>query len=190
MNDANPSVETRRYHAVRFYENDRSLARIVAEFLGNGLVAGNPAIVIATPAQRAAIMRELIDRSIDVVEFQQNGNFAMFDAEEMLSTFMKNGKPNAGAFRYGMCELIRTVCRDRPNCTVQIYGQMVDLLWRAGQQEAAIRLEVLWNHLARTRAFSLLCGYAMGSFYKDAHLDEICSQHTHVISADGTSAVA
>jgi hypothetical protein len=43
---------------------------------------------------------------------------------------------------------------------------MVDLLWRGGQAEAAIRLEVLWNELASTRTFSLLCGYAIGNFYK------------------------
>jgi hypothetical protein len=37
------------HHAVRFYENDKPLARIVAQFLSAGLAAGNPAIVIATP---------------------------------------------------------------------------------------------------------------------------------------------
>ena len=62
---------------------------------------------------------------------------------------------------------------------------MVDILWRTEEREAAIRLEVLWNQLARTQAFSLLCGYAMGHFYKDAHVDDVCSHHTHVISADG-----
>ena len=64
-------------------------------------------------------------------------------------------------------------------------GQMVDVLWKNGQQEAAIRLEVLWNHLANSQAFSLMCGYAIGHFYKDASFDHICGQHTHVLSADG-----
>jgi hypothetical protein len=38
-----------RTHAVRFYENRESLARIVGRFLGEGFVVGLPAIVIATP---------------------------------------------------------------------------------------------------------------------------------------------
>ena len=105
--------------------------------------------------------------------------------------FMANGKPQAEAFKNSMCEVIKTVCGGRPNCTVRIYGEMVDVLWKNGQQEAAIRLEILWNQLANTQAFSLLCGYAMGQFYKDANFQEVCRHHTHVVSADGTlSAVA
>ncbi len=42
-----------------------------------------------------------------------------------------------------------------------------------------------WNQLANAKAFSLMCGYAMGNFYKDANFDEIFSRHTHVISPDG-----
>lgn len=73
-------------------------------------------------------------------------------------------------------------------CTLRICGQMVDILWKNGQRDAAIRLEVLWNQLANTEAFSLLCGYAMGQFYKDANFDAVCRQHTHLISADGQAA--
>jgi hypothetical protein len=34
-----------------------------------------------------------------------------------------------------------------------------------GLTTAAIKLEVLWNQLAMTREFSLLCAYSMGNFY-------------------------
>jgi hypothetical protein len=64
---------------------------------------------------------------------------------------------------------------------------MVDVLWRDGQSVAAIRLEMLWNRLAMTHDFSLLCGYAMGNFYKDANVADICEQHTHAIGPDGTA---
>ncbi len=50
---------------------------------------------------------------------------------------------------------------------------------------AAVQVEMLWNKLAMTREFSLLCGYGMGNFYKDAALQEICDQHSHVVSAEG-----
>src|ERR1041385_6078577 len=50
---------------------------------------------------------------------------------------------------------------------------------------AAIRLEMLWNKLAASKKFSLLCGYAMGSFYTDAQLKDIHRQHSHVFSGDG-----
>jgi hypothetical protein len=52
---------------------------------------------------------------------------------------------------------------------------------------AAIRLEMLWNRLANTHDFSLLCGYAMGNFYKDATIEDVCRHHTHVVDAGGAS---
>ena len=39
------------------------------------------------------------------------------------------------------------------------------------------------------KSYSLLCGYAMGQFYKDAKLGEVCAQHTRV-DVDGPAAAA
>jgi hypothetical protein len=60
------------------------------------------------------------------------------------------------------------------------------VLWQAGHTVAATRLEMLWNDLAQTHDFALLCGYSMGHFYKDAAAgDHVMKQHTHVVSASG-----
>jgi hypothetical protein len=182
------SKSPRDYHAVRFYESEQSLARIVAEFLADGLTQGEPAVLVATPAQRAAIVRALVVQDVDVVSVQRSGDLVLLDAVETLASFMTNDKLDASAFEDGMRAVIERACRGRTNCTVRIYGQMVDVLWQLGKRELAIDLEVLWNQLANTQTFSLLCGYAMGSFYKDAHVADICGQHSHVVSADGTVA--
>jgi hypothetical protein len=173
------------YHGVRFYENEKSLSHIVADFLRHGLAGGNPGIVVATPSQRAAILRALVARSVDVVQMQQSSDLILLDGNDTLSTFMTNGRPDPEAFQNRMSEVIKMASRGRNDCTVRIYGQMVDILWKNGLHEAAIRLELLWNLLAQTQAFSLLCGYAMGHFYYDAPFDGICRHHTHVVSADG-----
>ena len=173
------------YHAVRFYEDDESLARIVAEFLAEGFEAGSPAIVVGTAVQREAILRALTHRSADGAELQRSHDLLLLDAEETLSTFMMDGKPDARRFQDQMCRAIERVCRRRANCTVRVFGQMVDVLWQRGEYDAAIRLEVLWNQLAATEAFSLMCGYAVGHFYKDASFANVCGQHSHIVSADG-----
>jgi hypothetical protein len=188
MNHATRSASSRPYHAVRFYENENSLAKTVAEFLAEGLTDGTPGIVIATPAQRAAIVRELGARGLDVVSLKQSDDLVLLDASDTLSSFMPKGQLDARAFNDSLCAVITRACRGRTDCTIRIYGQMVDILWKKGKCELAIRLEMLWNLLANTRRFSLLCGYAIGSFYKDAHFDDVCAQHTHVLAADGTAA--
>jgi hypothetical protein len=188
MNTATRSTAACQYHAVRFYENEKSLAQMVAEFLADGLTDGDPGMVVATPAQRAAISRALVVRGVDVVSLQRSGDLVLLDAEGTLLSFMTNDTLDAKAFTDRMSTLIERAYRGRTNCTVRVYGQMVDVLWQQGKRDLAIALEMLWNQLANTQRFSLLCGYAMGSFYKDAHVEDIRGQHTHVVSADGTAA--
>ena len=177
------------HHAVRFYESDRSLALIVVDFLQGGFDHGEPGIIVATPTQRGAVLRELSSRSVDVVDLQRSGTLIMLDARDTLATFMIDGKPDEARFMSGMSEVIDRACKGHSDCTVRIFGQMVDVLWQQDEHEAAIRLEMLWNQLAQTKSYSLLCGYAMGHFYKDATLDEVCAQHTQV-DVDGRSAAA
>jgi hypothetical protein len=65
---------------------------------------------------------------------------------------------------------------------------MVNLLWKDGLEAAAIRLETLWNELANTQQFILLCGYSMGNFYKGAAIEEIKGQHSHLVADSGDAA--
>jgi hypothetical protein len=188
MSNSTLNTDSGHFHAVRFYENKESLSRIVAEFLGEGIVAGQPALVIATPEHRACIESELRTRHFDVDKVQSSGDMLILDARETLATFMVDGMPNPDLFNTVAARAIEQVCRDRQNCTVRAYGEMVDVLWQDGQTVAAVRLEMLWNQLAMTHDFSLLCGYGMGNFYKDASMRDICGQHSHIVAPDGTVA--
>ena len=179
--------EAGHFHAVKFYESRESLCRIVAEFLGEGLVTQQPALVIATPEHRTGILAELRARHFDLDGMQATGDLLILDAAEMLATFMVDGMPNADRFHTSATRAIERVCHDRKDCTIRAYGELVDILWKAGQDIAAIRLEMLWNKLAMTHDFSLLCGYAMGNFYKDASLTEIHQQHSHIVAEQGSA---
>jgi hypothetical protein len=171
--------------SVRFYDSERSLARIVADFLVEGFETGSPAMVIATAGQREAIVRELTARSRDVAALQASGDLALLDGEQVLSTFMVDGRPDGQKFRDEIWRRAERLRSGRPDLTVRIFGQMVDQLWQAGNRDAAIRLELLWNQLARTAAGSVLCGYAIGNFYKDARLEDACGRRSHLVTANG-----
>jgi hypothetical protein len=173
---------------VRFYEDATSLAKMVAVFVAEGLIAEQPAIIIATPEHRHAITQQLLAKSFDLDHLRSRHNLFLLDANETLATFMVDGMPNAERFEEVMLPIIDTACNDRKDCLIRAYGEMVDVLWKDGQEAAAIRLEMLWNQLANTRKFSLLCGYSMGSFYKGATFEDICHQHTHLVSATGATA--
>jgi hypothetical protein len=171
---------------VRFYEGERSLAQVIAQFFADGFADGHPAIIVATPSIRAALLLELDARAFNVVDLQRSRMLLLFDVRDMLSIIASDGKPDAVIFDKIMCGAIDRACRDRPDRATRIFGQMVDVLWRDGQQKAAIALEILWNQLARKRGFWLLCGYATGNVYEGSSVGDICGQHSHVVLADGT----
>lgn len=173
-------------HAVQFYADDNSLFNTVATFLGEGLAAGQPAVVIATPEHRSAIIKYLCDRLIDCDRAIKTGALVILDAQETLDTFMVGGRPNADLFEANVGSVIAKMLEGRELPVVRAYGEMVDVLWKDGQREAAIQLETHWNKLANQYNFALLCGYAMGNFYKQSqHFDEVCAQHTHAAMPDG-----
>jgi hypothetical protein len=105
----------------------------------------------------------------------------MLDAEEILGTFIVDHAPVGSLFRRSIGGVIEQTLRGRERTPVRAYGEMVDVLWKQGKTEAAIRVEVLWNNLAESHTFSLLCGYSIGNFYKENDkYREICDLHSHV----------
>jgi hypothetical protein len=174
-----------RRHAVRFYGDDKSLFKTVGAFLGEGLVAQEPAIIIATPEHQHGIIEELTARTIDVEGARRLGDLVVLDADETLALFMTPDGPDAHLFEQYVGRTIDQAVRGHRQSVVRAYGEMVDLLWRAGETDRAIQVEILWNQLASKYAFSLLCGYAMGHFYKQPdQLERVCRQHTDVLGGD------
>src|SRR5208282_3827630 len=73
------------------------------------------------------------------------------------------------------------------NRRIAAFGEMVFLLWAKGNAEAALRLEQLWNDLAKSHALSLRCAYPMSGFDREEHSDvflKICAEHSHVIPVE------
>jgi PAS domain S-box-containing protein len=59
---------------------------------------------------------------------------------------------------------------------------MVSLLWTEGKVEAAIRLEQLWNDLAREHPLSLRCAYLVVDNKTNAQpFIKVCSEHSAVV---------
>ena len=176
------------FHAVRFYEDDNSLCRIVSGFTAEGLALDQPALIIATRPHIDAIVTNLTAAGFNVEALKRAGDLLLLDARQTLATFMVNSQPDPDFFKASATSALEKLARGRTK-TIRAYGEMVDVLWKDGMSAAAIKLEMLWNRLANTHDFSLLCGYAMGNFYKDATIDDVCRHHTHVVSDTGAVAL-
>jgi DcmR-like sensory protein len=180
---------TGQFHAVRFYYDADGLCHIVSDFVAEGLNAGQPSVLVATPHHISRIEALLGTRGFDVPALKRSGDLFIKDASTLLASLMVAGTPNEARFERIVGPLIEKVRGESPRM-VRVYGEMVDLLWKAGATTAATQLETLWNALAESHLFVLLCAYALDGIRNTTHISEICAQHTHVVTANGEVAHA
>ena len=144
-------------HGVVFYGGDGELATSVSGYLGEGLRAGDAALVLATAAHRRAFAAGLAAEGVDLATARATGQLITLDAATMLHRFLRDGRLDPARFDAMTGDLLaRLAPAGRP---VRIYAELVALLWDAGQVALALELEELWNALAARLPFALLCGY-------------------------------
>lgn len=148
---------------------------------------GDAAIVIASKARLASLERKFSPSRLRDRPFASaHGRYICLDAEQLLARIMVDGWPDEYLFKEVLGKVMQGASKNGQR-HVRAYGEMVALLCAEGRQDAAIRLEQLWNELAREYPFSLLCGYPMYAFAKAEHSDAfetICHAHTHVHPAE------
>jgi signal transduction histidine kinase/BarA-like signal transduction histidine kinase len=175
-------------HLVQYYEEEGFLYDRVTDFMSDGLRATDSAILIATRAHRDGVELRLRGRGVDLNQLTAGGRYHALDARDTLSRFMIGDSPDPQLFAKTIGPVIRTARgHDR---RVLAFGEMVALLWAEGNRDAAVRLEELWNDLARRETFALLCAYPI-SYFDDAGyakpFADINAAHTWVTPAESYS---
>jgi anti-sigma regulatory factor (Ser/Thr protein kinase) len=105
------------------------------------------------------------------------------DAGETLAAFMRDDMPEPDAFSATIGRVIRNAAR--AGVPVWIFGEMVALLWDAGNVAAAVDLESLWNDLAEEHNFTLYCAYPSKTLHAPndlAAIKQVCDRHAGVMS--------
>lgn len=174
-------------HVVQFYEDDAFLLPTVANFMVEGLNAGSAALVVATPEHCAGFVEQLRLLGVDVDAEVTSGRLTMLDARTTLDRFVRGGSPDRPRFLLEVGTVIGRAQALSTSGAPYIYGEMVDLLVGAGNQAAAFELERLWNELAETRQFHLLCAYSLARFPTAADVaafHEICDQHDAAVPTE------
>lgn len=169
-------------HVVQFYADDSELVGAVGPYLAGAMQTGEVAIVIATGAHLRAFQAELEAGGVDVHRASAERRFVAFDAATTMAAIVIDGQVDRDAFREVIGAAIGKASESgRP---IRAYGEMVALLWDAGNVLAAIELEQLWNELAREMPFALFCAYPSASVSGSEHaeaLRQVCHLHSSVL---------
>jgi DNA-binding NarL/FixJ family response regulator len=174
-------------HEVCLYSDDASLLDGFTQFIGAALKSGSAVIVIATESHRDGLLPRLQAHGLDIGAAIEQGTYISLDAAQTLSTFMVNDQPDPVRFQKSVADTIMTAAKavkgERPR--VVACGECAPLLWARGNAEAAIRVEHLWDEIAKIYSLDTLCGYPLGSLQAepDSHIfQRICAAHSDVHS--------
>jgi anti-sigma regulatory factor (Ser/Thr protein kinase) len=166
-------------HVVNFYDEEEDIVAELTRFVAAGRRRGEAVVVVATQAHRDALTAGLARYGQDA---RETDHYQCVDAAETLSAFMVDGEPERSRFRTVVGGLLaRAAGGGRP---VRAFGEMVALLWAAGNVSGAIQLESLWNELGQDRPFSLYCAYPMAALAGVGDLSaasQVCDRHSSIL---------
>jgi PAS domain S-box-containing protein len=185
---AHTPTHERDGHVVQLYTDDAFLIDVLGRFIGGALTVGDAAVVIATKAHRTELQKRLSAHGLDIRKATMQGRFVVLDAAETLPKFMVRGSVDEARFK-DLIGGVLTQVRKAVDTTrrVAAFGELVALLWAAGKPQEAIRVEALWNELAKSHSFSLLCAYPITGFNNELHIEPfitMCGQHSGVVPSE------
>jgi signal transduction histidine kinase/ActR/RegA family two-component response regulator len=174
-------------HFVQFYQSDEFLMDSVCRYISSAVSTGDAGLVIATRPHRQGIEQRLRRNGVDLARLGERGQYVALDAASTLAKFMVNGMPSGQRFNEVMGDTVRKMSADgRRLCA---FGEMVALLWKDGHRAAAVKLEELWNELAKIQPLTLFCAYPSAGFGAKDELQhsQICSAHSWVLPTESYS---
>ena len=174
-------------HEVQFYSDDAVFLDSFAHFIATALKSSRAAIAVITESHRSGLVSRLKAQGLDVDAATQQGTYIQLDVAEMLSTFMVNGMPDTTRFFQVAGGLIKAAAKAarQEHCGVAVCGECSPTLWAEGKADAAIRVEQLFDQVAKAFGLDILCGYALSNFHgeEDEHVfQSICTEHSAVYS--------
>ena len=167
-------------HAVSVYVCDQEVVDELARFIADGVLQEGRAVVVATPQHRAALVETLRAMGLDTEEPPIAGHLVLLDAKETLQSFTTPAGFDRDRFLTRVGQVVIDAGAD--GAPVRVFGEMVGLLWEAGDVQGAIALEAMWNDLIPQVGFDLMCAYPAALIETSSLVDvrAVCDQHTSV----------
>jgi KaiC/GvpD/RAD55 family RecA-like ATPase len=172
-----------RTHVVQLFDTIESRGDSLFVFVRDGLLAGDAVVVVATAVHRELLRQLCRERGVEIDTALAEGSLTLLDAHESLARIMSIELPDWVLFNTYVGALLRRLGANSRR--LRIYGEMVDVLARAGEYHAARVLEEYWNRLQQRESFALFCGYSsehFGNARERGTLRHICRLHTAVRS--------
>lgn len=171
-----------RRHEAHFHSDSESCVAGFASFIEHALDSGKAVIVNATPSHHRSLRLTLQQHGVDIDAVAAKGRFVPLDVAETLAAFVAGERLDETRFLKLANELIeataRAVMGDRAR--VAACGEGASVLWNEGKADAAVRLEQLWDDIARADGLEIHCGYLLHGLERQQEdiYERICAEHS------------
>jgi hypothetical protein len=177
-------------HLLQFYEADeRPLLENISRYVREGLKSGEGVLLIAAQHRNEAVEQRLNELGIDTEAAIHEGRLTFVGVRQALAGFMRDGQPDWELFQNTIGATVRESRARIHDGVIRAYGEMVGVLWEAGQFAAAIRLEHYWNELRHSAPFKLFCAYpidVLGKGFQTPAVDALLRAHTHLLPGESS----
>jgi DNA-binding NarL/FixJ family response regulator len=169
-------------HEVEFYADDAGFVDGFARFIEAALTE-RAVIVIATESHHANLIQRLRADGLNVAAKMKEGSYIPLQVADVLSSFMVNDSFDPVLFRKSAGDLITKAAKGTKGEHRQVAacGEGVNVFLAAGNLEATMMLERLWDEIARHYKVDVLCGYFRSAFASPESvsvLERICAEHS------------
>jgi DNA-binding NarL/FixJ family response regulator len=176
-----PFASHSHQHEAAFSFDEGTLLEEYARFAETAIQAGESFVFAGATSRRAKLEERLRGRGIDLSAAASGARYISVDVAETLSHVVIGDWPDEGHFDAAANALLARARSDRP---VALCGECAPELWKQGNAEAALRLEHLWDALARSRDVRILCGYLIETPFLGeegyAFFQRVCAEHSTV----------
>jgi len=171
---------SRGSHAVRFFENEESAYRTIAEFFSEDARLDDCCIMIARTDTFAGVRQVLAAHPTTATVADR---IRFVGAREGIAQFLTGDEFHRDRAEEFCLQVLSCVPAGSENAKVRLYGEVGDVLCERGSHEIGLQVEDLAGLLfALEPRLSILCGYYVGHFAHDhgAALRAVCGKHTDV----------
>jgi DNA-binding NarL/FixJ family response regulator len=184
--------EIARRHEVLFYRDDTSFVETISGFIASTLESGNAVLVVVTESHLRSLRRAVEARGVDVATAVEEGVYVPINVVDMLSAFMVDGSPDRARLLKAAADLIGKASKavNGEFRRVSACGECAPTLLMEWSVDAALRVEQLWDEVARMYGIEIFCGYAVNTFQDDENrrvFERICAQHSAVYQDQSAS---
>ncbi len=146
-------------HSVALWSRQQDLVTSMVTYVVHGLAAGEAVLVAASPNHHELVDAALVDVGVDLVAATESGQYVRLDADALHDDLPRLHHIDRERFDTLIGGTVEQVSRRWRS--FRVFGEIVDLYWRRGDDHLALELEACWNALRERVPFPLLCGYEL-----------------------------